>query len=325
MEPRQIRRATGARVLCLLLVLVWSAGCHCTAKRQCKFDSMVDNSALQMCFLGICMYPFTISGEVNVRCTSKLLTDHRKCSCSLENMSPVFIAGIGTMCIEPLGPCAKGKLDCDGGSALSVDAVTHAQLGACTGNSNCASQCAAHCSGLGKGVYDSGCESFCQSGPRADLACICDQAGAATCSGGVAGVNDCPDGGCEGKDNELDNDCHCTCIDKAAGAPSAAGTLACEIGLGVRIEGDPICDGSQVLVRFREPPCAPFTSSTSTNIVLKSNEDIWDQGPYSETGSNGTCDAFDQDVMTGYELVSVLAFLDTTIGDVMFRFTADCQ
>lgn len=324
MKPRQVRR--GARPLMLsffLALALWTAGC-CTAKRQCKFDGMADNSALQLCFAGVCPAPFDMAGEVGVACKSKLLSSQRDCRCSLKSMDPLSIPGIGTMCFEPHEPCAKGRLDCDGGSGLDVDVVAHAQLGTCTGNAACASQCAAHCGGLGKTVYDSGCETFCQSGTRLDLPCICDQAGAATCAGGVAGVNDCPAGSCEGKDNEIDTDCHCTCVDKTVGAASA-GTIGCEIGFRVHLESDPICDGAPVLVRFLEPPCAPFTSGTVTSVITESNEGLSPQGPYSDTGSSATCSAFDQEVMSGYELVSATTFLDTTIGDVFFRFTADCQ
>lgn len=304
------------------------ASCQCVGvSHTCSFDGAVDNSTLQLCFGGFCISPFDISGAVDINCDPGTQDGNgaRTCQCSLQTIAPFAVPGIGTACIDPLGPCPDGELDCDGGNSLSVDTVADAQIGACIGNAHCASQCAVYCSGMGKTVYASGCENFCENGTRTDLPCICDTARAPTCIGGIAGANDCPNGSCEGKDNEADTDCHCTCVDTSAGAASAAGTIGCNIGLAIRIEADAVCDHNQVLVEFPAPECAPFTSATATAVILQSNELAAPQGPYSESGANESCGNLDVGVTSGYELVSVLTFYDTTIGDILSRMTLDCQ
>lgn len=306
---------------------VCGATCVCGgASHKCTFDGATDNSQLQICFLGVCTSPVAISGAADVVAdpAAEDVNGKRSCQCALQTFDPVAISGVGTVCIEPAGPCPDGEVDCDGGNNLNVDVEAFAQIGACTGNADCAGQCATHCSGLGKVVDNSGCEGFCRSGTRIDQPCLCDLAGGATCSGGVAGTNDCPGGACEGKDNEADLDCHCICIDETAGPASAAGQIQCRVGIALRVEADPVCDNSGVLIRL-PTQCAPFTSGTVSNIIRGANEGGTDQGPYIESGISGSCSTADTSTTTGYQLVSVLAFLDTTIGDVMARVTVDCQ
>jgi hypothetical protein len=92
----------------------------------------------------------------------------------------------------------------------------------------------------------------------------------------------------------------------------------------MRVESDPLCDNNGVLLRL-PTQCTPFTSGTASNVIHGSNEAGTDLGPYSETGITGDCSEADTSVTTGYQLVSVLAFLDTTIGDIIARVTVDCQ
>jgi hypothetical protein len=290
----------------------------------CTFNGAVDNSQLQICFLGVCPAPSDISGEVSLYCDPSTQDGNgkRDCECSLVNLNPFVISGVGTVCVNPSGPCPDGELDCDGGNSLDVDIIAETNAGACTSNAQCASQCGTYCSGIGKAVFSSGCESFCQGGTRADLTCQCDTLGSSTCSGGS--TLDCPSGSCEGKDNEADIDCHCQCVDEAFGGASAAGTISCRVGVAIRVEADPVCDNAQVLVRL-PPLCAPFTSASATARILNTNEGVTTLGPYTNTGTNESCTNFDADTTTGYSLVSNLAFFDSTIGDLIARLTTDCQ
>jgi hypothetical protein len=313
------------------------AATNTPAIRACSFDGagMNDNSSLQICFLGVCPAPFDISGAIDITCDPDAQDGNgkRPCDCTFRALDPFVLSGIGTVCVTPFeGPCPNGEVDCDGGNALNVDIVgEHCGSGACastscSSNANCASQCTSYCSGIGKEVYASGCEGFCQGGTRDGGSCICDTAGAATCTGGIAGVNDCPGGSCEGKDNDLFmQQCHCTCIDDSFGVASPAGSLNCRAGVTILIEAieDGICDGN-VIVRL-PGQCAPFTSGTASGILLNDNENPGPLGPYSESGANDTCANFDNGVTTGYELVSVLAFYDSTIGDIIARLNVDCQ
>jgi hypothetical protein len=175
-------------------------------------------------------------------------------------------------------------------------------------------------------VLNSGCEGFCQGGTRANLPCICDIATAGTCTGGITGVNDCPQGSCQGKDNDLaPSYCHCTCIDESFGGPAPAGSIRCRTGIALSVEAgeDGLCDGN--VIAYLPAGCGAFTSGTSTAITLNDNENPGALGPYTETGAAGTCAAFDAGNLAGYEMVSVSAFYDSTIGDIIARLTIDCQ
>jgi hypothetical protein len=282
---------------------------------------------LQICFLGVCPPAIDISGAVDLTCDPALqdVNGKRPCTASLQVFNPFVLAGVGTICIDPgTGPCPDGELDCDGGNALNQELLADAQIGPCTSNADCDVSCASYCGINSMAVYNGACENFCQGGSRADLACICDLFNGATCSGGIAGVNDCPGGSCEGKDNEADTDCHCTCIDPAVAPASPAGSMQYRLGIAIRVEADPICDNGQVLVRLPEQ-CAPFTTAGSTVTQLQANETGSTQGPWSETGSAGSCATLDTSTTTPFEFVSTLAFMDSTIGDLQSLLHVDCQ
>jgi hypothetical protein len=121
------------------------------------------------------------------------------------------------------------------------------------------------------------------------------------------------------------NQCHCTCVDESFGAAAPAGALTCRVGVAIVVEAgeDGICDGNAIV---RLPPqCAPFTSQSATGIVLNDNEGPGNLGPYTESGAGGTCAQFDAGDVSGYELVTVLGFFDSTIGDLISRLQIDCQ
>lgn len=303
-----------------------TCGCEVPAGvHRCTFNGAVDNSALQLCFLGSpCIAPNDTSGAVDVVCDplSEDVNGKRDCQCTLRQFDPVPIPGAGFACIDPVAGCPDGELECDGGNALNIEAEANHQIGLCTSNADCDTQCGTFCSGMGKTVYHAGCESYCQGGVNEDLLCQCDVLGALTCH--PSSTLDCPGSSCEGKDNETDNDCHCTCIDEAVPPASGAGQIACKLGVAIRVESSLPCDNTGVIARLA-PQCAPFTSGTASNVVIDLNEFGATYGPFSETGTDGTCAAFDTSVMTGYELVSVLAFYDSTLGDLVSRLTVDCQ
>lgn len=295
--------------------------------RTCAFNGATDNSRLQICFLGVCPAPIDISGALRLTCdpASQDANGKRDCTTALQSFNPFVLSGVGTICIDPgTTPCPIGEVDCDGGNALNQEIIADAQIGACTGNAGCITQCGTYCSGLGKSVYNGACEKFCQGGSRANQACICDLFSGATCSGGVQNVNDCPGGSCEGKDNEGDTDCHCTCIDDAVAPASPAGSMHFRLGIAIRVEADPVCDNNQVLVRLPEQ-CAPFTTGSSKVTQLQANELAGTQGPWTETGVSGSCAALDTGSTTAFEFVSTLAFLDSTIGDLQSLLHVDCQ
>lgn len=296
------------------------------SQHACAFDGAGDNSALTLCLLGVCPSAIDINGQVEIDCPGDPdVNGKRACGCQLIALSPFLISGIGYVCTSPAGPCADGEQDCNGGNALNVDMIADHNSTTCTSNAGCATSCDSYCGSISKVRYNSGCESYCQGGPRSDLPCICDVSSGATCSGGISGVNDCPGGSCEGHDNDVAPDqCHCWCVDEAVAPASPAGALQCRIGVAIRVEAALPCDNAGVLVRL-PAQCAPFTSNTAAVTVLNANELPGTQGPYSDSGANETCANFDASVTTGYELVANLAFLDSTIGDLEARLRIDCQ
>jgi hypothetical protein len=327
--------------VCLALETMTGGSVDCSAisgiscgvlpgQHKCTFDGATDNSSLQICFLGVCPPAFDIAGGLDIICDPATQDGNgkRDCQCPLQTLEPFVISGVGTVCTSSFaGPCADGEMDCDGGNSLDIDIVgDHSGAGTCTSNADCAGLCGTYCGGIGKSVYNSGCELECQGGSRADMPCICDTAGAATCTGGIAGVNDCPLGSCEGKDNDLGGkQCHCTCVDESFGGASPAGSVNCRTGVSINVEAmeDGICDGN-VLIRL-PGQCAPFTSGNATAVILNDNENPLALGPFGESGVAGTCAAFDTSDTTGYEMVSTLAFYDSTIGDIVARLQIDCN
>lgn len=297
------------------------------AVRVCNFDGAgaTDNSQLQICFLGVCPAPINIAGAVDFICdpASQDANGERDCTTALRSFSPFVLSGVGTICIAPgTAPCPAGAIDCNGGSAMNLDIIADHQIGACTSNADCQSQCTTYCGGIGKSVYTGACESFCQGGTRNNQACQCDTIPGTTCSG--TSTLDCPGGSCEGKDNEADSDCHCTCVDDALAPAGGAGVARFRLGIAIRVEADPVCDNVQVLVRLPEQ-CAPFTTASAKVTQLKANEGAASQGPWTETGTPGNCANFDAGSTADFEFVSTLAFLDSTIGDLQSRLHVDCR
>ena len=303
-----------------------SCGCEPPAGvHRCTFNGATDNSALQLCILGApCLAPYDTSGAVDIECDplSEDVNGKRDCQCNLRQFDPVAIPGVGNACIEPFAPCPDGEMECDGGNSLNVEIESNHEIGLCTSNADCAGQCATFCAGTGKSVYISGCESFCQGGVNADLPCQCDTLGTATCA--PASTLACPGSSCEGKDNEVDNDCHCSCVDAAVGPPSAAGQLACNLGVAIRVESSLPCDNVGVVVRLA-PQCAPFTTGVAENTIFSLNETGATYGPFTETGVDGSCATLDTSVTAPMELVTVLGFYDSTVGDIASRLRVDCQ
>jgi hypothetical protein len=291
----------------------------------CSFDGSEpsDDSQLEICLQGVCFLPSTVAGSIAVACPLEVdVNGKRNCRCELKSFDPVVITGIGVACVDPAGPCPVGEQDCDGGNALGLDLVADHEIGACIDHLDCSNQCDTYCAGLGKAQYISGCESFCQGGARDGLACECDTLGTATCP--PAATLDCPGGSCVGKDDEADQDCQCQCIDDASGGPSAAGALQCRLGTAIRVETSAPCNNTGVLVRL-PPQCAPFTSETHTAILVNANEIGGTIGPFASTGAPVACGTLDSSVAAGLELVSNLAFFDSTVGDLISRLRLECQ
>lgn len=292
----------------------------------CNFAEATDDSDLDLrvagnTSLGGLVSP--ISGSVSMQCGGIGANGKRPCSCNLQSWTPANIIGIGVVCISP-STCPAGEIDCDGGNELGIDAFDDGQIGTCTSHADCSTKCNTYCSGLGKSQWRSGCENFCQGGSRDGLSCICDVAGGGGCSGATAGVNDCPGGSCVGKNNEVDQDCQCQCIDQSFGGPSDPGDMQCGLGVQIKVVASVPCT-NPALVNL-PPVCAPFTTQTVTGREIDANEDAAASiGPNTQTGLPESCANINNGITTGISMVSDIGFLDSTIGDLRALLKVDCQ
>lgn len=285
----------------------------------------MDNSDLDLVLAGnisIGGLVGNISGTIDVTCGNVGANGKRWCSGALESATTVPLIGIGFICVEGVGSCPNGEMDCDGGNALGIEAVDDHEIGTCASHADCSAQCDAYCAGIGKVQWRSGCESFCRGGLRDGLPCMCDTARMSGCVGGTAGINDCPGGTCIGNNNEFDTDCQCLCMT----TPPPVRALPVFSSVTSRQTSRSWEVYRAAIRRYWIPLPSVLRSPRSLRQVPRSmqNEMAGVIGPQTLTGSSDTCSNFDAGVMTGYALVSNIALFDTTIGDLRIHLTLDC-
>jgi hypothetical protein len=151
------------------------------------------------------------------------------------------------------------------------------------------------------------------------------------CSRDPAPTLDCPGGSCEGKDLDETvatfdkNDCHCQCIDEAAGDPSPAGALRCRLPIGIRVEANPPCNDVDTLVRL-PPLCAPLTTGTHNGVISNANEDAAASVEVAQLdGVPRSCEQVDSGSLTGMRIVTNLGFFDSTVGDLISQLVVTCE
>jgi hypothetical protein len=262
---------------------------------------------------------FTVSGgALQLTCGPELPGGQADCDCAIASIPPIYVPAIGDVCIDSAPGCASGTLDCDGGNARDTDVVADHDIGACTGNAACGADCADYCSGLGAAytATDSGCQGFCRGGANDDAPCAAD--------------SDCPGGTCAGTDPPATPGiCHCECAGRDLGAASPAGTLACELGMELSLEfpGDGDCNDGPFFTS--EPRCVPFTTATSTAVILDRNgapgQTIPSGGPSVKVGVATSCQDFLAGDLTGMRLHGGLAVLSTALGDLLSHEQLVCQ
>jgi hypothetical protein len=271
-------------------------------------------------------FPFVtavLDGSVGISCGAVGAGGVAPCSCEMLGIASVLVPAIGDICFEAAGPCPSGEIDCDGGDALAVDLVADHDIGACGSNAGCAAACGAVCSGMGL-TYEmraAGCEGFCQGGSNDDVACTTDSA--------------CPGGDCVGSVNIFTaavhpGRCNCQCGGRGLGAPSAAGTLTCDLGVRLSFEspGDGTCDDPNVI--DTGPRCVPLTAAASSGVMLDANGSAGTTVPVGgvET-SNGavvSCAAYAAGSASGLTLVGGLGDFHTSAGgDALSRFSLVCE
>jgi hypothetical protein len=253
-----------------------------------------------------------LSGALDITCgTPDAATGTAPCACALDAIAPVETAGGLWACISPVAGCTPGTLACDGGPSLDARIDADHDVGACTGNADCAAQCAAHCGSAGAAVWDSGCEGFCDGGSADGAACATEA--------------ECPGGTCTGAPAH-GNVCSCQCLEHD-GAPSRPGGLRCELGARIRIEAALPCDGADVLSDAGDR-CLPLTTEGAQATLVDRDHEAGESLPAGVDVFEGTpvsCDALRADGPEGMLLVSAANAFDVALaGDVYLVFALEC-
>jgi hypothetical protein len=261
-------------------------------------------------------------------------------SCSIQTFNPIFIVGIGFVCIAPATGCEAGIRYCgpgDPGSGppLGVDVESDGNIGSCSGDTGCATACDAACPttfGAGFIQLNSGCTGYCTGETPPDMACTSD-----------AECGDADNGSCNGPDNAgeaMKNICQCTCINDDAFGGSDPGDLQCNLGADLTVEMQSPCNGTDILINVGQA-CIPVTTQRAKGKIINGNFVAGSTVPSAVTscaGSNGTgsdcndrdgapiaCAVLDGGSTTGLSGVGAVNFFGSTIGDLTVGLKAVCE
>jgi hypothetical protein len=261
-------------------------------------------------------------------------------ACAVQNFNPIFIIGIGFVCIQPGDPCPNLTRYCGPGApasgpALGIDVRSDGNIGACTGNPACEADCDTYCPGtLGAGFtqLSSGCTGYCTEG-SGNTACTAD----AVCSG-------LGEGACNGPDNlsmAQANICQCSCIKTDAFGGSDPGDVQCNLGAALTVEMGGPCNGTDVLIEVGNA-CIPVTTQRAKGRIEDGNFVPGSTVPSAVTscmpagmpdGSHCNdqlglpldCAVVDTSDTTGLVGVGAVNFFGSTIGDLSVGLKATCQ
>lgn len=253
-------------------------------------------------------------------------------TCAVENFTPFNILGIGVVCVTPGTACPDGSRFCGPGApgagpSQGVQIASDGSIGACAGNTNCASLCDTQCASAPSFKrLASGCTDYCTGTAPADMVCSSD----AQCA--AAG-----NGTCNGKDDPSlthANICQCSCVNHATGG-SDPGDLRCNLGADVRIESGPPCDRVDVLVDLGNR-CMPLSTQQAQAKIVDANDIPGSTVPpinslcpggdcNSGFGTAVSCAALDGSVTSGLSAVGVSNVFSTTLGDVSLGLRATCE
>jgi hypothetical protein len=251
--------------------------------------------------------------------------------CAVQHFNPIFIIGIGYVCINPgpPGACPNGPRYCGPGApgsgpALGIDVLSDGNIAACSSNATCSTSCDSYCPmhfGAGFAQLSSSCTGYCTVG--AQQACTTD----AQC-GGLS------QGSCNGPDNPGANahKCQCSCIKTDAFGGSDPGDLQCNLGADLNVEMAPPCNGTDILIAVGAA-CIPLSTERAhgridnANFTMGSTVPGAMPGPNAndQTGSPIDCTTLDASTTTGLAGVGAVNFFGSTIGDLSVGLKATCQ
>jgi hypothetical protein len=258
-----------------------------------------------------------LTGAMSVSCGTTDAAQATDCACNLTSVGPLVVPSIGDLCITPAAGCPTGGIDCDGGAARKIDVPADHNIGTCTSNAACATACDAHCNALGAPYarQASGCEGFCQGGSNDELACTQD--------------SDCPGATCVGSDPVSHAGvCNCICEGNGLGVPGGAGQLACSVGLQMHVELPVDGDCLDAAIETLPPRCIGVTTATATGSNIDASNMpgfVFPPSGSTITGVPVSCAAIEGDSLTGLNVAGHTEIFDTTLGDVLARFSIVCQ
>jgi hypothetical protein len=288
---------------------------------ECKLDpTPVAGLAKSRIELNVAALPvplrFALSGTIKLGTAPPDASNNSQATCTVENISPVNIPGIGVVCIGPSSGCAIGQRDCDGGTPLGIDVTSDGNIGACTGESDCAAQCATTCGGSDK-VLNSGCTGFCNiGGPKScnlDADCLPNN------------------GACDGPDPVGANSglCQCTCVNKSAHGASAAGDFQCNLGSNLVVENSAPCGNGDVKINVGST-CIPVGSQEASSSIVDANFQPGSLLPAAPNvndnkGAHVSCSAMDAGQLKGISGVGAVNFFGSALGDIAVGLVSTCQ
>jgi hypothetical protein len=260
-------------------------------------------------------------------------------TCSIVNFNPIFITGIGFVCIAPASGCEPGTRYCGpggpgSGPPLGIDVESDGNIGSCSANTTCSTACDAACETFGAGFtqLNSGCTGYCTGDAPADVACTSDDQ-----------CGDADNGSCNGPDNAgaaMKNVCQCTCIKSDAFGGSDPGDVQCNLGAALTVEQQSPCNGTDILISVGNA-CIPVTTQRAKGRINNGNFVAGSTVPAGNTfcpDANGSgadcndrngvpviCETLDAGGVSGLTGVGAVNFFGSTIGDLTVGIKAVCQ
>jgi hypothetical protein len=282
---------------------------------QCQFGSSNNTSRIE---ISTAAFPqplqFPLRGSATIDCSAPRADQTASCDCRIDSIEPITVVGLGVVCITPIGGCAAGRIDCDGGSALGVALRSDTNIGTCADNDQCRAQCSALCAQTGSAPLAAGCTGFCTG--SADHHCVVD----ADCLPG--------DGNCNGPDPASINVCQCHCLNDAVGDPGRPGELQCNLGTRLVIENAAPCDGRDILLDAGSA-CIPLSTASVSSVILDANLEPGAQlpagGPAMSQGAPIACSQLYEGTTSDLRIRGAVNFLGSSIGDLVTQVFMDCQ
>ena len=287
-----------------------------TRTRTCTFAS--SDSVLELHIVAI-PQPISLhlsSGQLRIHARDN------RASCELGSVASTYFFPYGYVCMLPGPTCDDGQRFCGSGDGPAVGASVESEgaVAACSSQSDCTATCATFCNGAG--VQTAACIGHCSG--ATERICLTD----ADCAPG--------NGICHGPDpvpSEQRDVCRCTCLVEGRYGPSADGDLQCTVGVHLRVEQSPLCDGSRVVIDLGDV-CMPLSSGRVTATMHDANgipcPTPGCQVPLSpdvndHIGQPVSCQSFDDAAVSDLTLVGAANFFGTWLGDLSAAMTLRCQ